>query len=126
MSEPMKTTDEPIKKLLSSWEEAVGRTLKSVVQEAPGYRDYLVFRFTDGSAVLLPEYDDDGRTLWRDDIDMLDGRGLSTLKVRVYFGLDPEEAFLRAQREQAEAKARQEEADERAAYELLRAKYEGR
>ena len=119
----------PIKLLITSWKGALGKTLKSVEEEFTGRTDFLVFRFTDDSALLLKRDVDDDNVYGDPDELRPWGNGMLTWYSddfwdRVFFGLEPIETWEEKQVEHERAELAQEETREKELLARLKAKYE--
>ena len=111
----------PLTPLLTDWDEAEGKTIASVIEE----KKFLVFRFTDGSGLLLSELDPD------DPRDIVYGSPSNISKdysrdriMRVYFGLDSVEQYKADEARRDEEIRRHDEARLRQEYERLRRIFE--
>ena len=102
-----------IKSLLSNFSDMAGKTILSVIEE----NNHLVFRFTDGAAMIMSEAGEYGgyyapvSDLW----------GKSE---QVYFGLMSVADYEREERKREEKRTLENEARERMTFERLKRKYE--
>lgn len=90
----------PIRLLLKSWSEASGRTIKTVTEEtvSGAWNDqFLVFRFTDGSGIVIKYYENDGGGGYDGDPDPLDGHFSQDRRQRDYFGIDSLEEYTKGE-----------------------------
>jgi len=118
----MDTTDKPIKRILTRWNDAIGKTLTSVdVEGCSNFDNFLVLRFGD-EAILLSYGGVDNDRL-SDEPDDISSKYSDDRRARVYFGIDSlaeyeaEEALAYAQR-RIDAEKR-----ERADYERLKKRF---
>lgn len=118
----------PIKPLLKSWADASGRTIKSVTAETIDGcfgGQFLVFRFTDGSGLVIQHFEGDSGGGYCGYPATLDDNYSDDRRQRVYFGIDSLEEYTKAE-EESDAKSKAEAAaQERATFERLKHKYEG-
>lgn len=114
----------PLKSVLKAWSETVGRTIKSVTEEeiASCYK-YLVFRFEDGSGLILEYYEDEGYSGYSGDPEDINGDYSADRRARAYFGIDSLEDYTKAEEADSAKYAAQAEAQERATFERLKQKY---
>lgn len=118
----MDITDRPIKKVLATWEDAIGKVLTGVDIEMPGaFDEYFVLRF--GDEAILLRYHGEYRDLLINEPDELDGDYSSDRKARVYFGIESL-AEYEAENARRDANRRNvQELADRATYERLKQRF---
>lgn len=119
MSKIKISPNDQVTKFLSGIDDCEGKTIKSVLDECPGYTEYKVIRFTDGTAIALREMEDGGH-----DLSGTTFESAYSLRDRVYFGMEPAATLEAQETREAAQRAAEAEQRERIQYETLKAKFE--
>jgi hypothetical protein len=113
--------DGPIKQLLTSWQDAFGRTLSNVSEEYAPYDNFTVVRFSDGAGLLFREHSGEYHS-WYD----LEPETEIEDTVKVFFGLMALSDFEQKEAAKAEQRASEQSRKELVELARLRAKYDAR
>lgn len=110
----------PVSEFMQDLEGCEGKTIKSVHEECVSWNDYLVVRFTDGSAMVMRQQEDSDN--WTASGETF--KSSYSENVRVYFGMEDAAAYAAKLSKQDADRASQTEAQERAQFEALKRKFE--